>query len=187
MLTQNTNWSNVEKAIANLRAENCLTLKKIAQLSTAQIAGLIRPAGYFNIKARRLKATAQFFTNSKILDYFQQQRQLPNNLRDQLLAVYGIGRETADSILLYAFQRPIFVVDAYTKRWAKEFKLPIRKFSYYNLQKFFMNLLPKKFHSGLLSFEIIWLILVFSISGLLLFYQPHQWSDAFRVILSLIL
>ncbi len=144
VLTQNTNWSNVEKAISNLRAAGCLSLKKITQLSETQIAKLILPAGYFNIKARRLKATAQFFVTSKILDYVRYNLQLPNNLRDKLLAVYGIGRETADSILLYAFNQPVFVVDAYTRRFCRRHGLlDSATDDYESIRAFFESHLPK--------------------------------------------
>lgn len=144
VLTQNTNWSNVEKAINNLRAAGCLSLNKIAQLSEAQIARLIRPAGYFNIKARRLKATAQFFVTSKILDYVRDNLQLPNNLRDQLLGVYGIGRETADSILLYALNQPVFVVDAYTRRFCRRHGLlDSQTDDYESIRAFFESHLPR--------------------------------------------
>ena len=118
ILTQNTNWTNVEKAIANLKSADCLSPKKIYDLDLSQLAELIRPAGYYNIKSKRLKNFVNWLfdnydgklSNLESLDTHQ--------LRTELLAVKGIGRETADSILLYAFNRPIFVVDAYTARIA---------------------------------------------------------------------
>lgn len=114
VLTQNTAWKNVEKAIANLNNSGLLSLKRLCQLSQPELASLIRPAGYYNIKARRLL---------KLLRWVKKQGgirkigTLPTyELRNRLLSCYGIGPETADSILLYAFNRPVFVIDAYTRR-----------------------------------------------------------------------
>ncbi|MBD3313077.1 endonuclease III domain-containing protein, partial [Candidatus Woesearchaeota archaeon] len=107
-LTQNTSWSNVEKAIENLNRAELLRIENIIKAPESRIAELIRPAGYFNQKAERLKLIADYFS-----EHFRD-RTVPS--RDDLLAVKGIGPETADSILLYAFGQPYFVVDAYTRR-----------------------------------------------------------------------
>jgi endonuclease III related protein len=114
VLTQNTAWTNVEKAIARLVAANCLTPESIIALSPLALAELIRPAGYFNVKARRLQSFCQFLLDAGGIAILQREPTEP--LRQRLLAVHGVGPETADDILLYAFERPVFVVDAYTRR-----------------------------------------------------------------------
>jgi len=117
VLTQNTAWTNVEKAIKNLRAANKLELMPMARMTERRLADLIRPAGYFNIKARRLKALCAWL---KTGGGIEQLSRLPTgHLRSELLSVHGIGPETADDILLYAFARPVFVIDAYTRRLLK--------------------------------------------------------------------
>lgn len=116
ILTQNTNWTNVEKAIANLKQAGHLTPSGLHALSPDRLAQLIRPAGYFNIKAGRLKCFLEwlFEEYNGLLESLDE---LPlSTLREKLLAIKGIGPETADSICLYAFKKPIFVVDAYTAR-----------------------------------------------------------------------
>ncbi len=116
ILTQNTAWTNVEKAIMNLKRERVLTPKALFNLTPSRLARLIRPAGYFNIKARRIRNFTAFYLchfGGKI----EKMRILRTaKLRQMLLDVNGIGRETADSILLYAALKPIFVIDAYTRR-----------------------------------------------------------------------
>jgi endonuclease-3 related protein len=116
ILTQNTNWKNVEKAIANLKNADCLTPEKLRGLPTQELAELIRPAGYFNIKAQRLKHFLDWlFENHDGMLELLEPLGL-SILRDQLLGIKGIGPETADSICLYGFAKPIFVVDTYTAR-----------------------------------------------------------------------
>jgi len=116
ILTQNTNWSNVEKAIANLKKDKVLNPKALHDMSSAQLASLIRPAGYFNIKAKRLRN----FIGLLINEYHGSMSKMANedlrSIRKKLLSVNGIGPETADSIMLYALEKPVFVIDAYTKR-----------------------------------------------------------------------
>ena len=116
ILTQNTNWGNVEKAIQNLKSRDALSVKVIHEIPVNELAELIRPAGYFNIKAQRLKS----FINFLMMEYHGSMKKMKSGevqlLRMQLLAVNGIGPETADSILLYALEKPVFVIDAYTKR-----------------------------------------------------------------------
>lgn len=114
VLTQNTAWINVEKAIANLRAAGLLEAHKLLAVPTPELAAVIRPAGTFNIKAERLHALCRWFTEQG--GFPELDTQPTPTLRMSLLAVRGVGRETADAMLLYAFQRPVFVVDAYTRR-----------------------------------------------------------------------
>ena len=131
ILTQNTSWSNVEKAIENLNRKNLLRIDRIRKAPVARIAELIRPAGYFNQKAERLKLIAKYFSK-----HFND-RTIPS--REELLAVKGIGPETADSILLYAFGQPYFVVDAYTRRLFSRLGLIEKDASYDEIQEFFIN------------------------------------------------
>ena len=114
VLTQNTAWSNVEKAIDNLKAANCLELAKIIKSTDKELAKLIRPSGYFNIKTKRLKNLCQWLEQQG--GFTAVAKIETNELRQSLLSVKGIGPETADDILLYAFERPAFVIDAYTRR-----------------------------------------------------------------------
>jgi endonuclease-3 related protein len=115
-LTQNTAWTNVEKALANLRAARVLTVSGIRTSSLPELEGLIRPAGYFRQKAKRLKLFVRFLDqqyNGSLTKLFARPTE---KLREELLGLQGIGPETADSILLYAGNHPVFVVDAYTRR-----------------------------------------------------------------------
>jgi endonuclease-3 related protein len=116
ILTQNTAWTNVEKAIVRLRAARALTPARLHALPHAQLAELIRPAGYFNVKATRLHAFTRLLHDHFEISLDRLFRLPATELRKVLLAVHGIGPETADSILLYAAERPVFVVDAYTRR-----------------------------------------------------------------------
>lgn len=116
ILTQNTSWTNVEMALANLRGEGLLTIAGIEGVDRRHLTKLLRPAGYFRQKARKLKAFVKFLR----VEYAGSLRRMFATptlaLREKLLGVWGIGPETADSILLYAGQHPVFVVDTYTKR-----------------------------------------------------------------------
>lgn len=116
VLTQNTNWGNVEKAIARLQEARMLKPERIAALSLPKLAALIRPAGYFRVKARRLRSYVRYFVERYGGDWKKMARRPTAELREELLGVHGVGPETADSILLYALGHPIFVVDAYTLR-----------------------------------------------------------------------
>jgi len=114
VLTQNTAWSNVEKAIANLKRAGALMPEAIAAAPHRRLAAWLRPSGYFNIKARRLRAFCEWFL---ACGGRRRLARLPTTaLREELLNVHGVGPETADDILLYAFRRPVFVIDAYTRR-----------------------------------------------------------------------
>ncbi len=117
ILTQNTAWSNVEKAIENLKKENLLSCEAIYMTDINVLAELIKPSGYFNQKAKKLKAFCGFLKEgfNWNLDTFFNSASI-EKLRKQLLSIWGVGKETADSILLYAGEKPVFVVDAYTKR-----------------------------------------------------------------------
>lgn len=139
ILTQNTNWGNVEKAIANLKTADRLSIVGIATLAPDALAALIRPAGYFNVKAARLQA----FTGFVQQNYHGSLDQLfagPwEEIRHELLMVKGIGPETADSILLYAGQKPSFVVDAYTRRIFSRLGFVDEQISYDELRNYFMD------------------------------------------------
>ena len=117
VLTQNTNWGNVEKAIENLKRDNALNAKSIHGMKLYRLASLIKPAGYFNVKSKRLKAFIDFLMNEYHGSMKKMEDEETQALRMKLLRVHGIGPETADSILLYALEKPLFVIDAYTKRF----------------------------------------------------------------------
>ena len=114
VLTQNTAWRNVERAIANLRQADLLQPAAVMALPAEQLAERIRPAGYFNIKTGRLRNLTAALLDDGGVDAWRQWETAP--LRRRLLQVNGVGEETADSILLYVFQRPAFVVDTYARR-----------------------------------------------------------------------
>ena len=144
ILTQNTAWKNVEKAISNLKDKGLLRPEPLHKVKPAILGALIRPAGYYNIKTKRLKN----FVNFLFLRYTYNlkamfSRPLPE-LRRELLEVNGIGPETADSILLYAGGKPTFVVDAYTKRIFSRHGLVREDIDYHRLQGLFMDNLPRK-------------------------------------------
>ena len=142
ILTQNTNWANVEKAIANLKSADCLTPEKLHLLDQVQLAELIRPAGYYNIKARRLKNFINWLFDNYDGVLANLESIDTNRLRAELLEIKGVGRETADSILLYAFDRPIFVVDAYTARIICRHELIGPDADYEQLREMFESSLP---------------------------------------------
>lgn len=139
VLTQNTSWTNVEKAIDNLKRAGVMSLTRLSELPVNLLAEYIRPAGYFNLKAGRLQnllaAVGQGYGGS--LDAMLEEE--TEELRRVLLSVKGIGPETADSILLYAAERPVFVVDAYTYRILLRHELIPEDFGYDDLQQLFMD------------------------------------------------
>ncbi len=143
ILTQNTNWQNVEKAITNLKAADLLSLPALSSLSAAELAEHIRPAGYYNIKAGRLQnlfaMIAEQWDND--LEYLLQQP--ASVLREQLLSVKGIGPETADCMVLYAAKQPIFVVDTYTHRILSRHGLIPEDADYFQIQEVFMDSLEE--------------------------------------------
>lgn len=137
ILTQNTNWQNVEKAVLNLKKASVMSLEKLYSLPQEQLAELIRPAGYYNIKAKRLKAFLKWFFEQHNGRLSEIESIHTENLREGLLQISGIGPETADSILLYAFDRPVFVVDAYTYRIAARHLLIEPQCDYEQLRSLF--------------------------------------------------
>ena len=142
ILTQSAAWGNVEKAITNLKKVGGLHPDALRQLPVEELADLIYPSGYYNVKARKLKAFAQRLGES-YGDSLQKMFALDvPQLRSELLSVYGIGQETADSIILYAAQRPIFVIDAYTHRIMDRLGMNPDKGNYAALQALFMDSLP---------------------------------------------
>lgn len=142
ILTQGTSWSNVEKALGNLRARGLLSFEALAELPASRLAPLIRSSGFFNVKARRVKSFLRFLGR----DYGGRAERMaleqPASLRAKLLDVDGIGPETADSIVLYAAALPLFVVDAYTRRIFSRLGLLRGDESYDQVQRFFMERLP---------------------------------------------
>ncbi|MCX5695933.1 MAG: endonuclease III domain-containing protein [Candidatus Omnitrophica bacterium] len=143
ILTQNTSWQNVEKAIANLKKHQVLNPRKIYNLPQAKLARLIRSTGYYNLKARRLKEFLKFFINEYAASVKKISQAKSGSLRKELLMVKGIGPETADSILLYALNKPVFVIDAYTKRIFSRHKLLPPDCAYPQAQGLFMSGLKK--------------------------------------------
>jgi len=141
ILTQNTNWSNVEKAIANLKTARVLSARALNKIPAAELALLIRPSGYFNIKAGRLKAFLAFILTSYRGSMEKMRKGDTASLRQELLNVHGIGPETADSILLYALDKPVFVIDAYTKRVISRHGILDHGGSYDEYQRMFHELL----------------------------------------------
>ncbi|MDR1812431.1 MAG: hypothetical protein LBQ87_06375 [Candidatus Fibromonas sp.] len=131
ILTQNTSWLQVEKALNNLFAAKINTAEKILKTDSEAIANLIAPAGYRNQKTLYLKNIAKWFIKAT--------GKKQEIIRDELLKVKGVGRETADSILLYAFHLPTFVIDTYTKRTLAALKIFDEKTDYETLRKWFMD------------------------------------------------
>ena len=143
ILTQNTSWSNAEKAINNLKKENLLEPQELYRINQEELAQLIKPSGYYNIKAQRLKNFINLFVNEFEGSAEKMFSGDGRELRKKLLKVNGIGPETADSILLYAGKKPFFVVDAYTKRIFSRHKLISKDSTYYQIQKFFIKNLDR--------------------------------------------
>ena len=153
VLTQNTNWGNVEKAIDNLKGVGLLSYPRLAELPAGLLAEYIRPAGYYNIKAARLHNLFALIRDCYNGSLEQLLAEETGVLRQALLAVKGIGPETADSILLYAAGRPVFVVDAYTYRILLRHDLINDEAGYEEIQELFMDnvapdaLLYNEFHA----------------------------------------
>jgi endonuclease-3 related protein len=144
ILTQNTNWSNVEKAIENLKKHKALSAKIIHEMPAGKLADLIKPTGYFNIKAARLKFFMDFLVNSYSGSTEKMKKDDMLSLRDKLLQIKGIGPETADSILLYALEKPIFVIDAYTKRVLSRHRIMDYDKPYEEFQELFLSRLNRE-------------------------------------------
>lgn len=139
ILTQNTAWTNVEKAIRSLRKAGLLDPDKMEAVHPHVLAWRIRSAGYFNVKAKRLKNFTAFLFRVYGGSLTKMSAQPSDKLRHELLAVNGIGPETADSIMLYAFNKPVFVVDAYTRRIFARHHLFGKDATYHGIQEIFMQ------------------------------------------------
>lgn len=142
ILTQNTAWSNVEKAIRRLKENQVLSVRALDRLSQSHLAQLIKSAGYFNVKARRLKNFISFLQSHYGGSLNKMFGQDTSRLREELLSVNGTGPETADSIILYAAEKPVFVIDAYTRRIFSRHGVMAYKNSYDDFQHLFMQSLP---------------------------------------------
>ena len=142
ILTQSAAWSNVEKAIANLKTEGLLSLDALGRVPQDELARLIYASGYYNTKARKIKAFAEWMAGCHANDLNSLFTLGIGELRRQLLSVNGIGEETADSIILYAARQPIFVIDAYTKRIVSRLGLAPSGDRYSDFQLLFMDQLP---------------------------------------------
>jgi endonuclease-3 related protein len=144
ILTQSAAWVNARKAINNLKAAQALSPRALRRLSLDELATLIRPCGYFNAKARKLQALAEWLGQAFSDDLVKMSATSLKKLRPQLLAVHGIGEETADSIILYAASKPIFVIDAYTRRIIDRLGLAPDDHTYSSYQSLFMENLPHR-------------------------------------------
>ncbi len=141
ILTQNTAWANVEKAIKNLKSAGVFDPDSLLGLGQSELAALIRPAGYFNQKARKIRDFLVWFRENGGFEAMRKAE--TDDLRESLLSVRGIGPETADSILLYALGRPIFVVDAYTARVLARHEIISSDADYDSIQSLFHDNLPR--------------------------------------------
>jgi endonuclease III related protein len=144
ILTQNTNWGNVEKAIVNLKKHNLLNPRRLRGLTHKELSRLIMPAGYYNVKAKRLKNFLKFLFDFYKGDINKMSVVDTAVLRSQLLSVNGIGPETADSILLYALHKAVFVVDTYTKRIISRHGFIKEDAGYADVQRLFMDNLKQQ-------------------------------------------
>jgi endonuclease-3 related protein len=146
VLTQNTNWANVERAIKNLKKEKVLSLRALRDVDIRKLARIIKPCGYYNIKAKRLKNLINFIFaeyNGSIKKMFSEDNE---KLRKKLLSVNGIGKETADSIMCYAGKKNVFVIDAYTKRIFYRLGICPKDVEYDEIQKIFCEYLKRDYN-----------------------------------------
>ena len=141
ILTQNISWKNVEVAIINLNKENLIDIRKIKKIDKKKLANLIKSSGYYNQKAIKLKIFAKYLAENYKGNLKEFLKKSIEKLREELLAIKGVGKETADSIILYAAEKPIFVIDAYTKRIFN--RLGYKEENYEELQNLFMENLEK--------------------------------------------
>ena len=142
ILVQSTAWRNVVKAIDNLRNANLLTPSGLGEIPLSQLEELVRPSGYFRVKAKKLRA---FLTHLDVHHNYRLDSLFASDVftfREELLSIYGIGNETADSIILYAAEKPIFVIDSYTHRLLSRLGWIAGKYDYDKLQAIFMDALP---------------------------------------------
>ncbi len=141
ILTQQTTWKNVEKAIDNLKGNNLLSISSLAKVNLKHLEKIIRPIGYFHQKAERLKGICRYIYENYGEDLAKLFSKTIPNLREELLSLKGLGPETVDSIILYAANKPIFIIDAYTKRIAH--RLGVTDLNKYeDLRKYFEGHLP---------------------------------------------
>ncbi len=157
ILAQNTDWKNVMKALENLNKAKMLSCKKIAGARQQTIARLIKPSGYFNQKAKKLRAFCKYLKKNYACSVEKMLAKPLAELRSELLSLHGIGNETADDIILYAAEKPVFVIDAYTHRLNERLTLSGAK-NYEELQQFFESSLEKdaalfnEFHALIVRF-----------------------------------
>lgn len=162
ILTQNTGWTNVAQAIAALRRDNRLSLAAIAATPEPELAALVRPARYFNQKARALRTFAEHVNDCYDFQIERMAARDTSALRSELLGLYRIGPETADSILLYALHKPVFVIDAYTRRIFSRHGLVPATASYEECQRYCMDRLPpdvqcyNEFHALIVHVGATW-------------------------------
>jgi len=142
ILTQSAAWTNVEKAIHNLKASSSLSIEGLRSLSQDELARLIYPSGYYNVKARKVKAFVEWLADRYSGDLDRMFALDIAKLRQELLSVHGVGEETADSVILYAAHKSIFVIDAYTRRLITRLGLAPQKETYAAFQTLFMDNLP---------------------------------------------
>ncbi|MFM2322234.1 MAG: hypothetical protein RLZZ225_387 [Pseudomonadota bacterium] len=142
LLAQNTRWSNVEKALANLKQQHALTPEALLNLATSHLEDHLKPSGYFRIKAQRVQLYCRWYLS--VGAYEGLDRFATSTLRELLLKVHGIGPETADDILLYAFHRPVFVIDSYTRRLLQRLQLIQGEECYDKLRAWVEMNLPKR-------------------------------------------
>ena len=142
ILTQNTAWTNVERAISNLKENHCLSPEGIFNAQVSSLAKWLQPSGYFNVKTKRLRNFCQWYVGVGQLDVLVGWD--TEKLRKGLLSVNGVGPETADDILLYAFERPVFVIDAYTRRFFSRLGLVSADEGYEHLRSKFEKNLPSE-------------------------------------------
>lgn len=181
-LTQNTAWTNVEKALANLRKVRLLNVSGIRRVSLTELEGLIRPAGYFRQKAKRLKLFVEFLDrqyNGSLAMLFERPTR---ELREELLNLHGVGPETADSILLYAGNHPVFVVDAYTRRILARHEILPEKAAYDEIRELFERALAPLAESSTDAGEMPKQGLATGISGAA--HPPSAMSTAKRTALA---
>lgn len=143
ILTQNASWKNAEKAICNLKEKGLLDPKILSQISREELASLIKSCGFYNVKAKRLKEFVKFLVERYQGDLEKLLSQPLEKVREELLSIKGLGKETVDSILLYAGNYPIFVVDAYTYRILNRHHLIPEETTYEEMQALFMENLPQ--------------------------------------------
>ncbi len=142
ILTQSAAWTNVEKAISNLKAGGCLSIEGLRSLPQDELARLVYPSGYYNVKAKKVKVFVEWLAERYGGELDRLFARNTAVLRQDLLSVHGVGEETADSIILYAAHQPIFVIDAYTRRIVTRLGLGPQKETYAAFQALFMDNLP---------------------------------------------